>query len=146
MSKQEDFRRPEKLLEETREIDDEARISKKAEMKRKFNRNQKRVTLWDNQLSSLTSLDDSKRIFNYRLSRFRRCSKNAFRIIAARFRIVNSPINLVPEKVTKLLLAIAVPHCFSLTKSRGSYLPSGFVEEENLETGEVISGEWRQNI
>ena len=56
MSKQEDFGRPEKPLEKTREIDNEARISKKAEMKRKFNRNQKRITLWDIQLSSLTSL------------------------------------------------------------------------------------------
>ena len=45
MSKQEDFRRPEKPLEETREIDNEARISNKAEMTRKFNRNQKRITL-----------------------------------------------------------------------------------------------------
>ena len=41
MPNQEDFRRPEKPLEKTREIDNEARISKKAEMKRKFNRNQK---------------------------------------------------------------------------------------------------------
>ena len=56
MSKQEDFRRPEKPLEETREIDNEARISNKAEMARKFNRNQKRITLWDIHLSSLTSL------------------------------------------------------------------------------------------
>ena len=45
MSKQEDFGQPEKPLEKTREIGNEARISKKAEMKRKFNRNQKRVTL-----------------------------------------------------------------------------------------------------
>ena len=44
MSKQEDFHRPEKLLE-TREIDNEARISKEANMKRKFNTNQKRITL-----------------------------------------------------------------------------------------------------
>ena len=42
MSKQEDFRWPEKPLEKTREIDNETRISKKAEMKRKFDRNQKR--------------------------------------------------------------------------------------------------------
>ena len=41
MSKQEDFGRPEKPPEKTREIDSEARISKKAEMKSKFNRNQK---------------------------------------------------------------------------------------------------------
>ena len=44
MSKQEDFGRPEKPLRKTREIDNEARILKKAEMKRKFNRNLKRIT------------------------------------------------------------------------------------------------------
>ena len=38
MSKQEDFRRPEKPLEKTLKIDNEAIILKKAEMKRKFNR------------------------------------------------------------------------------------------------------------
>ena len=47
MSKQEDIGRPEKPLEKMREIDDEARISKKAEMNRKSNRNQKQITLWD---------------------------------------------------------------------------------------------------
>ena len=45
MSKQKDFGRPEKPLEKTREIDNEARTSKKAEMERKFNRSQKRITL-----------------------------------------------------------------------------------------------------
>ena len=39
MSKQEYFGRPEKPLEKTLEIDNQARISKKAEMKRTFNRN-----------------------------------------------------------------------------------------------------------
>ena len=45
MSKQEHLHRPEKPLEKTREIDNEARISKEAEMKRKFNRNQKLSSL-----------------------------------------------------------------------------------------------------
>ena len=45
MSKQEDFGRPVKLLEKTREIDNKARIAKKAEMKRKFKKNQNRITL-----------------------------------------------------------------------------------------------------
>ena len=45
MSKQEDFPWPEKLLEKTQEIDNECRISKKVEIKRKFNRNQKWITL-----------------------------------------------------------------------------------------------------
>ena len=44
MPTQEDFHRPEKPLEKTLEIKNEARISKKAEMKRKFNRNQKHIT------------------------------------------------------------------------------------------------------
>ena len=44
MFKQEDFHRPEKPLEKTWEIDNEARRSKKAEMSKKFNRNQKRIT------------------------------------------------------------------------------------------------------
>ena len=44
MSKQEDLHRPEKPLEKTRQIDNKARISKEAEMKRKFTRNQKRIT------------------------------------------------------------------------------------------------------
>ena len=43
-------------LKKTREIDNEVRISKKAEMKRNFDRNQKRITLLDIQLSSLTSM------------------------------------------------------------------------------------------
>ena len=45
MFKQEDFGRPKKPFEKTREIDNEARISKKAEMKKKFNRIQKWITL-----------------------------------------------------------------------------------------------------
>ena len=44
MSKQEKFYRPEKPFQKTREIDNEARISKKAEMRRRFDRNQKRIT------------------------------------------------------------------------------------------------------
>ena len=62
MSKQDDFLRPQKPLEKTEEIDNETRISKKAEMKKKkkFNRNQKRITVWDIQLSSLTYLEKIK--------------------------------------------------------------------------------------
>ena len=56
MSKQEDFLWIEKRLEKTEKIDNEARIWKEAEMKRKSNKNQKRVTPWDIQLCSLTFL------------------------------------------------------------------------------------------
>ena len=45
ISKQEDLGLPEKLLEKAREIDKEARISKKAERKKKKFKNQKQITL-----------------------------------------------------------------------------------------------------
>ena len=44
MSEQEDFHWPEKLLEKMQEIDNKARLSKEAEMKKKLNRNQKHIT------------------------------------------------------------------------------------------------------
>ena len=44
MLKQEDFHQPEKTLEKKWKIDNEARILEKSKMKRKFNRNQKRIT------------------------------------------------------------------------------------------------------
>ena len=62
MSEQHDFRRPEKPLEKSQEIDNKARISNKAKMNRKFNRNQKWITLWDIQLSSLASLGKAERV------------------------------------------------------------------------------------
>ena len=51
MSKRKDFHRPEKRLEKTQEIDNDARVSKKAQLKKKLNRNQKRITSGDIQLS-----------------------------------------------------------------------------------------------
>ena len=45
MCKQENFGWPEKVLEQTRENDSKARISKEAETERKLNRNEKRMTL-----------------------------------------------------------------------------------------------------
>ena len=56
MSKQEDFHWPEKSLQKTREINDEAIILKEAKMKTKFNRNQKHITPWDIELSFLIFL------------------------------------------------------------------------------------------
>ena len=68
MSKQKDFYRSEKPLEKTREIGNEARISKKDEMERKFNRNQKRITQPDIQLSSLIFLGGLNMISSNRCS------------------------------------------------------------------------------
>ena len=44
-----------------------------------------------------SSLNDKRRIFNYRLSRAKR--ENAFGILASRFRLFRRPINNIPENV-----------------------------------------------
>ena len=77
ISEREDSHQPEIPLEKTREIDNEARISKKVEMKRKFNKNQKRITPLDIQLSSLISLIKDTNDFLNKMNNFK-VPKNSF--------------------------------------------------------------------
>lgn len=57
-------------------------------------------------------MSDEQRIFNYRLSRGRRVVENAFGILANRFRIFLTTINLRVEKVQGITLACCVLHNF----------------------------------
>ena len=51
------------------------------------------------------NLTREQRIFNYRLSRSRRCIENAFGIMSNRFRVMLNPICLPPAKVDFTVLA-----------------------------------------
>ena len=88
-------------------------------------------------------LDDRKRIFNYRLSRFRRVSENAFGIWTNRFRIFRTTIQLPPDVVAVLVQASIALHNMLCTKSRESYNPPGFADEISPE-GDVVLGKWRE--
>jgi hypothetical protein len=68
------------------------------------------------------NLSGSQRIFNYRLSRARRCVENAFGILAARFRFLLSPICLSPEKVDVLILAACNLHNMLRTVAPNHYV------------------------
>jgi hypothetical protein len=48
----------------------------------------------------------SRRIFNYRLSRARRCIENTFGIMASKFRIFRKPIDARPKQVEYIVLGI----------------------------------------
>lgn len=56
------------------------------------------------------NMTHDQRIFNYRLSRVRRVVENAFGILANRFRILLTTINLSPEKVQIITLTCCVLH------------------------------------
>ena len=88
-------------------------------------------------------LTDQKRIFNYRLSRFRRVTENAFGIMTSVFRIFSTsrPINLHPDKVTSIVMAAIVLHNMLREKSADSYTPQGFADE--VVNDNVIEGRWR---
>lgn len=66
-------------------------------------------------------MTDDQRIFNYRLSRGRRVVENAFGILANRFRVFLTTINLSADKVQCITLACCTLHNF-LRAENPSYL------------------------
>lgn len=72
-----------------------------------------------------------KRICNYRLSRARRTSENAFGILANRFRILLNLIALAVEKVEIITYACILLHNFLLSKKMQSYIFSEYRTENS---------------
>ncbi|KAK8761308.1 hypothetical protein V5799_027424 [Amblyomma americanum] len=62
--------------------------------------------------SNLKSQSEEKRIFNYRLSRARRCVENTFGVMVSRFRVFRRSINLLPSNVDYVVMACCVLHNF----------------------------------
>lgn len=87
-----------------------------------------------------------QKIFNYRLSRARRVSENAFGIVASRFRIFRRPIDLKVETTELLVKAACSMHNWLRMTSSRDYFPSGCVDEEDFNTGEIHPGAWRREM
>ncbi|XP_077137483.1 uncharacterized protein LOC143802895 isoform X2 [Ranitomeya variabilis] len=88
------------------------------------------------------SLTEERRIFNYRLSRARRVVENAFGIMANRFRVFHTPINMKLESIDSVVLACCVLHNFLRRRDALAYSPPGFMDSVGLVNGEVQLGEW----
>ena len=87
-------------------------------------------------------LSYSKRIFNYRLSRARRTSENAFGILANVFRIFFTRMNVTTELASSITLACCILHKLLRTLSLESYTPRYSVDNVD-DNGEITEGEWR---
>ena len=96
------------------------------------------------------NLSRKQMIFNYRLSRARRCIENCFGILAARWRLLRRQINAEPERVETFVKAACVLHNFLQIRDvkeplgQRLYCPSGFVDSYAAD-GSVNPGQWRQD-
>lgn len=82
----------------------------------------------------------AKKIYNYRTSRARRIVENAFGILAARFRIYRTQINMSTKNIESVVRATCVLHNYLMTTSLSSYASSDFFDRENFEEGTTSSG------
>ena len=90
------------------------------------------------------SLTVEKRVYNYRHSRARRISENLFGIIANRWRVFRTVLQLAPSSIESLVMAALVLHNFlRKSSSRNVYCPQGLLDTESM-SGEVTNRLWRQ--
>ncbi|KAJ8930277.1 hypothetical protein NQ314_016930 [Rhamnusium bicolor] len=93
-------------------------------------------------------LDDALTIFNYRLSRARRCIENAFGILVARWRIFHKTINAFPTTVDSIVKATVCLHNYIKMNetSNSKYCNSSYSDQEDKFTGKVILGQWGKDV
>ena len=94
------------------------------------------------------NLSLKKRIFNYRLSRMRRISENAFGVLANCQRVFRKPFLLEPKKVKAITLAVLTLHNWLRKESDIGkvYFSPTLVDREDPETDEIIEGSQRKEI
>lgn len=81
---------------------------------------------------SQKTLTKERRIFNYRLSRARRVVENVFGIMASRFRILHTSINLSLEGIDLVVLTCCILHNFLRRNCCNTYN----VEEIEMDVGD----------
>ena len=90
-------------------------------------------------------MTNENRIFNYRLSRARRTSENAFGILASRFQVFRSPIRASPTTTKDIALAAVTLHNYLRVCSKESDVPPDMLDREDIQNVKLLPGQWRQH-
>lgn len=90
-------------------------------------------------------LTDEEKIFNYRLSRARRCIENSFGILTAKFICLARPLLCSPERAQKIVATCCVLHNHFCTTNKNSYCPPHFTDSYDG-NGHLIEGAWRRDV
>lgn len=91
------------------------------------------------------NLTDEQRIFNYRLSRARRCIENAFGILSSKWLVLKKSMFCSPDRAQKIITACCLLHNYLLNDNRRCYCPSSFADKLDSDRN-VVEGEWRSRI
>lgn len=84
-------------------------------------------------------------IYNYRLSRARRTSENAFGIMTARFQVFKQPLRIAPKHVEDITLAAVALHNMLREKSKDTYSPPELLDREDVGNGRLQQGQMHQH-
>ena len=90
--------------------------------------------------------DYKKKVFNYRLSRARRISENAFGILALKWRVLRQTLEVTPDHGVVIVRAIVVLHNFMRKTARANTSFDRYCKPSDFdhETSDgLIPGEWR---
>lgn len=85
-------------------------------------------------------LIEEEKIFNYRLSRARRCVENSFGILSRKWLCLSQPLRQSPSRASKIVAACCTLHNFLI--GNNSYCPASFADHYD-DSGNLVEGEWR---
>ena len=93
------------------------------------------------------NLTIEKRIYNYRHSRARTISENMFGILASRWRVFQTTMQLSPERATSVTLSALILHNYLLkSPSKGTYCSLGCLIDQEDKQGNTIAGSWHTEL
>ncbi|XP_053692619.1 putative nuclease HARBI1 [Sabethes cyaneus] len=91
------------------------------------------------------NLSDEEIIFNYRLSRARRCIENAFGILCVKWACLKKLMFCNPDRAQRIIVACCLLHNFLIQQCSVTYCPPSYIDRIDNH-GNLIEGEWRNRI